>query len=109
MDTSDYIPKELLSNSLSDNEIVLPHPDVIATIHRLPQFGLRLLGWQGWLRYPDGRVGHSARQQGTVDLSDISPVEAAEFCIRTIEEAYAEAARHPELGELYFCITVNAV
>lgn len=107
MSTFDDIPKELLSHSLSDREIVLPYPDVIAMIHRLPQFGLRLLGWEGWLRYPDGRVGHSGRQ-GTVDLSDMSPVDAAEFCIRTIEEAHAEAMREPEPGELYFCVTVNA-
>jgi hypothetical protein len=104
----DDIPKELLSHSLSDREIVLPYPDVISTIHRLPRFGLRLLGWEGWLRYADGRIGHSAHQQGTLDLCAMSPIEASEFCIRTIEQAHAEAVRDPEPGELYFCITVNA-
>jgi hypothetical protein len=108
MDSSDDIPKELLSHSLSDCEIVLPYPDVVATIHRLPEFGLRLLGWEGWLHYPDGRHGHSARHQGIVDLSDVSPAEAAELCIRTIEEAHADAMRQPEAGDLYFCVTVNA-
>ncbi|MBW4463801.1 MAG: hypothetical protein KME47_26695 [Nodosilinea sp. WJT8-NPBG4] len=108
MDSSNDIPKELLSRSLSDREIVLPYPDVIATIHRLPEFGLRLLGWEGWLRYPDGRWGHSARHQGTVDLSDIPAQEAMELCIRTLEQAHAEAKREPEVGELYFCVIVSA-
>ena len=108
MDSSDDIPKELLSHSISENEIVLPYPDVIASIHRLPEFGLRLLGWEGWLRYSDGRHGHSARHQGTVDLSEIPAQEAAELCILAIEQAHAEATREPEEGELYFCITVNA-
>ncbi|MBD2230928.1 hypothetical protein [Phormidium tenue] len=108
MGSSNDIPKELLARSLSDCEIVLPYPDVIATIHRLPEFGLRLLGWEGWLRYPDSRCGHSARHQGTVDLSNISMQGAMELCIRTIEQAHAEAKREPEAAELYFCIMVNA-
>ena len=106
MDSSDDIPKELLSRSISDNEIVLPYPDVVATIHSLPEFGLRVLGWEGWLRYPHGRVGHSARHQGTVSLSDMPAADAAEFCIRTVEQAHADATREPEPGELYFCVTV---
>lgn len=108
MDLPNDIPKELLSRSLSHRELVLPYPDVIATVHRLPEFGLRLLGWEGWLRYPDGRWGHSARHQGAVDLSDIPTQEAMELCILTIEQAYAETKREPEAGELYFCVTVNA-
>ena len=107
MDSSHDIPKELLSRSLSNREVVLPYPDVIARIHRLREFGLRLLGWEGWLRYPDGRCGHSARHQGTVDLSDIPAQEATELCIRTIEQAQAEATREPEAGELYFCVAVK--
>jgi hypothetical protein len=87
MDSSDDIPKELLSRSISDNEIVLPYPDVVATIHSLPEFGLRVLGWEGWLRYPDGRVGHSARHQGTVSLSDMPAADAAEF-------VFAPLSRH---------------
>jgi len=47
--------------SLSDHEIVLPYPSVMKIIDRLPDFGLRLLGWEGWLLYPDGQVGHSRR------------------------------------------------
>lgn len=106
MSTSVEIPKELLTHSLSAHEIVLPYPDVIGIIHQPPRFGLRLLGWEGWLRYPDGRVGHSARHQGTNDLSEVSPAEAAELCVRSIEQAHADATRQPEAGELYFCVTV---
>ncbi len=104
--TCDDIPRELLEGSLSAREIVLPYPEVIGVIHRLPGFGLRAVGWEGWLRYPDGRLGHSARRQGTADLSGLSPAEAAAFCIRTIEEAHTLAAEEPEEGELCFCVTV---
>jgi hypothetical protein len=102
------IPEELLSHSLSDREIVLPYPEVIAVIHRLPEFSLRVLGWEGWLRYPDGQVGHSSVRQGTVDLSDLTPTKAADFCISGIKQAHAGAVLQPEPGELYFCITVDA-
>jgi len=43
-----------------------------------------------------------------VDLSGLSAAQAAEFCIRTIEEAHAIAMREPEAGELYFCLTTAA-
>jgi len=105
--TCGEIPNELLSGSLSAIEIVLPYPEIVARIRRLPEFGLRLLGWEGWLRYPDGRVGHSARYQGTADISKLSPSDATDFCIRTIEDAHAEAIQEPERGELYFCVTVT--
>jgi hypothetical protein len=42
-----------------------------------------------------------------MDLSGLSPSDAAEFCTRTIEDAHAEAVREPEPGELYFCVTVT--
>ena len=102
------IPAELLSHSLSDREIVLKYPAVISIIRRLPEFGLRALGWEGWLRYPDGQVGHSSVHQGTVDLSDLPPEEAAEVCISTITQAHAEAMQQPGVAELYFCLTTDA-
>lgn len=108
LSTPSDIPEELLSRSLSDREIVLPYPEVIAVINRLPEFSLRVLGWEGWLRYPDGQVGHSPLRQGTVDLSDLTPTKAADFCISTIAQAHSEAMGQPESGELYFCITVDA-
>jgi hypothetical protein len=108
LSTSNDIPEELLLHSISDVEIVLPYPAIIAVIHRLPEFDLRLLGWEGWLRYPNGQVGHSPLQQGTVDLSHMTPAKAADFCISTIAQAHNEAMLEPEAGELYFCITVDA-
>ena len=108
MSIPDEIPADMLRGSMSNREIVLPYPEIVACIHRLSDFGHRPLGWEGWLRYPNGQVGHSAQHQGTEDLSGLSAAQAAEFCIRTIEEAHAIAMREPEAGELYFCLTTAA-
>jgi hypothetical protein len=50
----------------------------------LSDFGHRPLGWEGWLRYPNGQVGHSAQHQGTVDLSGLSAAQAV-VCIYSSE------------------------
>ena len=66
-----------------------------------------ILGWEGWLRYPDGRVGHSAEHQGTADMSALDAGAAYEYCRNTIREAHAQFSVRPERSAdaLLFCIT----
>jgi hypothetical protein len=101
---------ELQAKSASINELVLPLPEAIAALGILEQSGDPLLGWEGWLRRPDGRLGHSARHQGTVDLSHLSPSEAYAFAKSTMQQSQAEHDSNPEVpgSELLFCITSEA-
>gem|GEM_PF-4720331 len=39
----------------------------ITALQMLEAAGAPLLGWEGWLRYPDGTLGHADKYQGTVD------------------------------------------
>lgn len=103
------LPAELAARSLSEREIVLAHADAMAAIDHLASAGRRILAWEGWLRWPDGRVGHSGEHQGTVDLSGMTASEAAAFCRETIALTQAAWDRAPEVpgATLYFCITIT--
>ncbi len=76
-----------------------------------------VIAWEGWIRYPDGRVGHSAKHQGSFDFQPeegephLQAVQrAAEPAKQTIAEAKTEWDREPEVpgASLYFCITYEA-
>ena len=105
----DLLPAALAAGSLHESEIVLSHADALAAIDHLARTGRRILGWEGWLRWPDGRVGHSARHQGTVGLSGLGGSEAAAFCCEAIALAQTEWDSSPEVpgASLYFCIAVS--
>jgi len=101
---------ELQAKSASSSELVLPLPEAIAALRLLEQSGDTLLGWEGWLRRPDGRLGYSARHQGTVDLSHMSPSEAYALAKSTMQQSQAEHDSSPEVpgSELLFYITGEA-
>ena len=104
----------LMQDSLSDRELVLRLPEALAALEALATAQVPVLGWEGWIRYPDGRVGHSRQYQGTVSI-DRDPGEAmtdyiqrsVSFTRTTIIADQDAWDREPEVpnGELYFCIT----
>jgi hypothetical protein len=102
-------PPELAAYSIDEREIVLPLSQAVAAVDHLERCGRHVVGWEGWLLYPDGRKGHSARHQGTMSLSDLSPSEAAELCRQTMRRDAAQWAQAPETpgASFYFCITVG--
>ena len=102
------LPPDMASRSASDREIVLPFVDALAAVQHLRDSGHHIVGWEGWLRCPDGALGHSARHQGTVDLSHLTALQAAEFCRSTMVESEDGWRRAPEVpeAELLYCITV---
>lgn len=105
---------DLQQHSLSDRELVLPLPEALAALEALASSRVPVLGWEGWIRYPDGRVGHSRQHQGSVSI-DRDPGEALidyvrrsiDLTRRTITLAQDSWDREPEIhgGQLYFCIT----
>ena len=84
--------------------------EALAAIDLFESKGVLILGWEGWVKDKDGRVGHGSAPQGTVSLEDLSVSEAAKLCRETIpQDAARWIAENPETtDELHFCITVQA-
>ncbi len=55
----------------------------------------RVLGWEGWVKYPDGSLSHSQEHQGTVDLSSMSRESAIMLSESTITLANKEWQENP--------------
>jgi hypothetical protein len=101
--------QQLQERSASPSELVLTCDDALEALTLLERGGARMLGWEGWLRYDDGRVGHSAQYQGTVDLSMVPAEQSYALCRTTITDAHAAYRLRPERldAELLFCITYD--
>jgi len=98
---------ELQTRSASPRELVLPLTEAQAALHAMELAGIVLLGWEGWLRYPDGRLGHSAKHQGTVERSALEYPKTYSWFLATMRQAQTEHETTPEaLGStLLFCLT----
>jgi hypothetical protein len=83
------LPKHIRSRSFSQREIVLDFEDALEAIQLLKQKGWAIISWEGWLSFPDGRVGHSDQFQGTVELLPFSDESWAKYVQRAAEHARA--------------------
>ena len=95
----------LQQKSASRNELVLPLALALDALKSFKAAGIVVLGWEGWLRYPDGRLGHSARHQGTSGSGwEYETLE------QTMRQAQTEHLTEPEAphSELLFCIAPGA-
>jgi hypothetical protein len=103
-----FLPSELALQSISEREIVLPLNAAIEAVDYFASKHIHILGWEGWILTEDGRVGHGSAPQGTTNLEDLSPLDAAELCRQTIPVAAREWSRdHPDSTDrLHFCITI---
>ena len=103
------LPTRIAEKSISPREIVLPMAEALEAIDLLEAKGLLILGWEGWVKTADGRVGHGSAPQGTVSLEELSVQAAAHYCRETIRKDAARwAADHPKTTDvLHFCITVR--
>lgn len=117
MNDPDLLPKKLAAKSISDREIVLAYDDVFEAIEHLVANDYFVFAWEGWIKYPDGKLGHSGQHQGTVSFWGTKghPVEqqmkeAAVFVKDTIQKSQQEWNTMPEFvgGILYFCLSVDA-
>ena len=110
MNTLSHLPLHIAEKSISEREIVLPMTEALEAVDFFESKGTLILGWEGWIKTADGRVGHGSAPQGTVSLQDLSVVAAAQVCRETIPlDAAQWAAENPGTTDaLHFCITVKA-
>lgn len=106
----DLLPPEIMALSISQREIVVPLKEALEVVDIMESKGILILGWEGWVKTEDGRVGHGSAPQGTMSLEDCSVEEAAEICRKTIQEDAAawESENKRSNEKLHFCITVRA-
>jgi hypothetical protein len=109
MNPLDLLPPALREQSISQREIVLPTAAALEAIDFIESQGAQILGWEGWIKDAQGRVGHGSAPQGTVSLEQLSVQEAAQLCRVTISlEAVQWAQDNPDTTDvLHFCITVR--
>jgi hypothetical protein len=105
----DLLPERFRQISISPRELVVPVADAFEAIDLLESKGAFILGWEGWVKYPDGRMGHGSAPQGTCSLETLSLQESAEQCRQTIR---VDAARWEKNDrgtneKLHICITVR--
>ena len=100
---------KIISRSFSDNEIVLNYSDAMELLHLFKQSKIMVFGWEGWVLYPSGELGHSLQHQGTVDLSELHYEQAIAETINTIKIAQLAWSKKPEIegGKLIFNITAE--
>ena len=110
MSNVELLPSSLREQSVSKREIVLPLLAALETIDFFESREIQILGWEGWIKDAQGRVGHGSAPQGTVSLEDLSVQEAIKLCRTTIvsEAAQWEEDNQGSTDVLHFCITVRA-
>lgn len=106
----ELLPPRIAALSISQKEIVLPLEEALLVIDIMESKGIPILGWEGWVKTDDGRVGHGSAPQGTESLEGLSVGEAAALCRRSMQQDAAQWAKEHEdaTEELHFCITVCA-
>ena len=106
----EFLPPEIMALSISQREIVVPLKEALEVVDIMESKGILILGWEGWVKTEDGRVGHGSAPQGSVSLEDCSVADAAEICRKTMNEDAAEweSKNKGSNEKLHFCITVRA-
>ncbi len=104
-----YSQEDIRSRSSSNDEMVVEYIDAMELLYIYEQNNIKVLGWEGWIKYPNGSLGHSQKYQGTSNLSAIPNLSAISLTRSTIMQAHAEWEEKPEVENaiLLFCITTN--
>jgi hypothetical protein len=103
------LPAGINEQSISSNELVLPLAEALAAVDAFEAGNIHVLSWEGWVKTPDGSIGHGNAPQGTGCLESLSVRKAAELCKTTmVQEAAIWERKFGATGkQLHFCITVG--
>lgn len=106
------LPPELSRKSISKREVALPLGDALLAIDILASNSFHILGWEGWVKSADGRVGHgSAGHYAGGPFESLTPNDAANRTKEGIvEDAASWAAENvASMDSLHFCITAHRI
>jgi hypothetical protein len=101
--------EDIKLRSASTKKLVVSYSDAMELLYIFEQNSTRVLGWEGWLKYENGLLGHSEKYQGTVDLSAMPSSSAIALVKSTIMQSHTEWQEKPERenASLLFCITTD--
>ncbi|MDP7033262.1 MAG: hypothetical protein QF752_02090 [Planctomycetota bacterium] len=101
--------EEIRSRSRSLEEWVLSYSDTLELLYLCALKDIPVYGWEGWVGLPTGKLTHSKRYQGTVDLGSMSNESALAWLKQTVMRANREWQDQPEIegGELLFCVEID--
>lgn len=104
-----YSFEDIKERSESPDELVVNYTDAMELLYIFEKESIQVLGWEGWLKYNNGSLGHSQKYQGTSDLSLMPNAPAIALVKSTIIQAHTEWKEQPEVSNasLLFCITTN--
>ncbi|MEE1673249.1 hypothetical protein SNR37_002663 [Agarivorans aestuarii] len=104
-----YSFEDIKERSESESEVVVSYADAMELLFLFEQSDTQVLGWDGWLKYENGKLCSSQKYQGTVDLSDLPNTSAIALVKSTIMQAHTEWGEEPEVNgaSILFCITTN--
>ena len=104
-----YSYEDIKNRSESKSEIVVCYTDAMELLYIFESQSTQVLGWEGWLKYQNGTLGHSLKYQGTTDLSLMPTSSAIALVKSSIMQAHSEWQEKPEVvnADLLFCITTN--
>jgi hypothetical protein len=115
MDEIDLLPEALRSQSLSEREIVLSYQQALEALEILVAATFALLGWEGWVKYADGRHGHTPGgvmgtepiEQEVGETGENYVQRSARFCAETMTKEQPAWNTHPGSAHLplSFCLT----
>jgi hypothetical protein len=118
MDDISLLPQMLREQSLSDREIVLPYQEAKEALELLERVHWALLGWEGWVKYPDGTHGFAPGGVMGTESIEREPGEMWEdyvqrsvrFCHETIDQEYRNWNANPRYAHLVlsFCLTADS-
>ena len=105
-----YSLEDILARSYSPREIVVSYIDAMELLHHYKNMDLKILGWEGWIKHPDGSLGHSKKFQGTTDLSKMDHFSALALMKSSMMQARTQWESKPEIdgAELLFCISIKS-
>ncbi len=115
MDDIDLLPQVLRKQSLSHREIVLPYQQALEALEVLVRANWALLGWEGWVKYPDGRHGHTPggvmgieveRKEGEAWADYVQ--RSAHLCRETMNREQQVWEANPEYAHLVLCFCLTA-
>jgi hypothetical protein len=106
---------DMVARSISPHEPIFRLSDVWVALEQLHSAGYGIIGWEGIVRYPDGKYGHpSPEALGTESINRRSGepwnqyVErSVQFCRRTIEQTAVDWKGEPD-HELCYAISFAA-
>ncbi|WP_157507961.1 hypothetical protein [Ktedonobacter racemifer] len=117
MNDTNLLPEALRKQSLSEREIVLPFQETLQALEILATAGYSLQGWEGWIRYANGKYGHPLMVIGAIEFGRrpgqtwVDYVqETKNFCRQTIEKEQKHWNIQAKSQEqtLYFCLAIEA-